>query len=236
MELGLLQDDRAIPGTADVFPELLPLGHEVRAALLPVLQQLDLDLGADEAGIPSSRMPEEERVYNAAVRARIDADTAAAKVIRRTILAMPAVRQMLAFLYHVARGQTVARSFIYENFFHAPFVQRFMEQEGIDEATAEASRRRCPFLLNLLDALGVIQSGRSEIAVRQFVVAPYLVQPHAGEDRALSRKRAEAMKAAWPDRTETLSQEDLSVLRELFGTELFNTTYSLARLPLIEDL
>ena len=235
MELGLLQDDRAIPGDDDVFPELLPLGHEVRAALLPALQQLDLTFPPDEEGIPSSRMQQGEDVYNAAVRTRINADPAAAKVIRRTILDMPAIRQMLAFLYHVVREEKVARSFIYENFFQAPFVQRFMEQEGIEEATPEASKRRCPFLLNLLDAAGVIDSGRREITLRQIVILSDLVRPHLGEEEALSRKRALAMKAAWPNRPETMSEEDLSVLRELFGAELLTAAYPLAHLPLIEE-
>ena len=230
-----MQDDRAISGDHDVFPELLPLGHEVRGALLPVLQQLDLTLPADEEGVPTSRMQEADSVYNAAVRARISADSAEASVIRGAILGMPAVRQMLAFLYHVARGETVARGFIYENFFQAPFVRRFMEQEGIEEATPEASKRRCPFLLNLLDALGVIESRRADIMVRQLVVTPDLVRPHADEDKALSRNRAQAMVAAWPDRPETLSAEDLSVLRELFGAELFTASYPLASLPLMKE-
>ncbi len=234
-ELGLLRDDRVTPGNEDVFPELTPLGHEVRSALLPVLRQLDLTLPPGGEGIPSSRMKESERVYNGAVRSRIDADAAAAKIIRRTILGMPAARQMLAFLYHVARRETVARSFIYENFFQTPFVQRFMEQEGIEEASPAASRRRCPFLLNLLDALGAIDSGSGDITVRQVVVTPDLVRPYAGEDEARSRNRAQAMAAAWPDRSETLSSEDLSILRELFGAEIFTPSYPLARLPLIGE-
>jgi superfamily II DNA or RNA helicase len=234
MELGFVQDDRSIPGNDDVFPELLPLGHEVRTALLPALEQLDLTW-PDEDGIPSSRMKEDEAAYNAAVRSRIAADPAAGKVVRGAILAMPAVRQMLAFLYHVARKVTVERSFIYENFFQAPFVQRFMEQEGIEEATLEASKRRCPFLLNLLDALGIIESGRNAVTVRQLVVTPDLVRPYAGEDEALSRKRAQAMIAAWPDHAETLSAEDASILRELFGAQLFTPAYPLAQLLLVEE-
>ena len=236
MELGLLQDDRAIPGGDDVFPELLPLGQEVRAVLLPVLQQLDLTLPPDSEGIPSSRMQENESNYNAAVRERISEDSKSAKIIRRAILGMPAIRQMLAFLYHVSRGETVARSFIYENFFQAPFVQRFLEQEGIEEATLEVSKRRCPFLLNLLDALGVIESSRSSIMVRQLVITPQLVQPYAGENEVLSRKRVKTMKAAWPARPQTLSAKDLSILRELFGAKIFTTSYPLAHLPLIKEL
>lgn len=235
MELGLLQDDRAIPGNGDVFPALLPLGHEVRAALLPALQQLDLAF-PDEDGVPSSRMKEDEAAYNAAVRERIAADPAAGKIIRSAVLGMPAVRQMLAFLYHVARRETVERSFIYENFFQAPFVQRFMEQEGIEEATLEASKRRCPFLLNLLDALGIIESGRNAVTLRQLIIMPDLVKPYAGEDEAQSRKRAQAMIAAFPDHPETLSAEDLSVLRELFGAPLFTPAYPLAGLQIIEEI
>lgn len=236
MELGLLQDDRSIPGNDDVFPELLPLGHEVRTALLPALEALDLTLPPDEEGVPSSRMKEDEAVYNAAVRDRINADPAAGQIIRSAVLAMPAVRQMLAFLYHVARREAVERAFIYEKFFQAPFVQRFMEQEGIEEATLEASKRRCPFLLNLLDALGIIESARSVVTLRQFVIMPDLVKPYAGEDETHSRKRAQAMIAAWPDHPETLSAEDLSVLRELFGAQLFTPAYPLAGLPLIKEL
>lgn len=104
------------------------------------------------------------------------------------------------------------------------------------EATLEASKRRCPFLLNLLDALGVIESGRNAVTLRQLVVMPDLVRPYAGEDEALSRKRAEALIAAFPDHPETLLAEDLSVLRELFGAPLFTQAYPLAQLPIIKEL
>lgn len=236
MELGFLQDDRAVLSNGEVFPELLPLGYDVRAALLPAMEKLDLTWPLDEDGIPSSRMKEDEAVYNAAVRAQIAADPAAGEVIRKAVLAMPAVRQMLAFLYHVARKKVVERSFIYKNFFQAPFVRRFMEQEGIEEATLEASKRRCPFLLNLLDALGVVELGHTSVTLRQLVITPDLVKPHPSEDEALSRKRVEAMTAAFPDQPETLLAEDLSILRELFGAALFTQVYPLAELTLIKEL
>ena len=110
-----------------------------------------------------------------------------------------------------------------------------MEQEGIEEATPEASKPRCPFLLNLLDALGLIESARSAITVRQLVITPDMVRPYAGKDEAHSRRRAQAMRAAWPDHPEALSAEDESILRELFGAGLFTPAYPLARLPLIEE-
>ena len=42
--------------------------------------------------------------------------------------------------------------------------------------------------------------------------------------------------AAFPDHPETLSTEDLSVLRELFGAPLFTPAYPLTGLPIIEEL
>lgn len=236
MEMRILQDDRATPGEENIFPELLPLGHELRAALLPALERLDLNLPMGEEEIPSSRMSEDESVYNAAIREIVETDSAAAKIIRSAIFGMPSVRQMLAFLYQVARQKTVSRAFIYENFFQAPFVQRFMEQEGIEEATLEASRRRCPFLLNLLDSLGVIKAERGEISIRQFVVMPDLVRAHAGEEESLSRGRSIRIRTAWPNRPHVLSTEDLSIARELFGADFFTSNYPFAELPILEEI
>ena len=235
MELGLLQDDRGIPNDDGVYPELLPLGHEVRQALLPVLQQLDLTLPFEQDGIPSSRMKMNEREYNRVIRETINSDRIARHTIRSAILGMPAVRQMLAFLYHVTRQEVVDRSFIYEKFFQAPFVRRFMEQEGIEEATPEASRRRCPYLLNLLDALGIIDSGHRTIKIQVLMIVPDLVRL-PDEDEVLSHKRAQVMKEAWPDRPNLLSEDDLIVLRELFGGELFTSSYPLSHLPIVLEL
>jgi len=236
MELGLIQDDRSVSAEDGVFPELLPLGCEVRSALLPAMKQLDLSFPIGEDGVPSSRMKENESVYNTIVLKQIDASPQAGVALRRAILGMPAVRQMLAFFYHVARTETLTRSFIYENFFRSPFVERFLEQEGIEPATFEASKRRCPFLLNLLAALGVIELGHRNVSVRQFVILPYLVQPHSGEDSALSLARAQAMADAWPSRSEVLSETDLSILRELFGSDLFTPSFAFSNLPLIEAI
>jgi len=74
------------------------------------------------------------------------------------------------------------------------------------------------------------------VTIRQIVITPDLVKPYVTEDELLSRKRVQAMKAAWPNHPETLSAEDLSILRELFGAELFTPAYSLTRLPLIEEI
>lgn len=236
MELAILEDDRRAPPGDLFIPELTPLGRELRAALEPSLRGVDLSFPVEEDGIPSSSMRENEEFYNSLVRSRVNADPAAARVIRRTILGMHAVRQMLAFLYHVARRENVPRSFIYEGFFQAPFVKQFMDQEGIEEATPEASRRRCPFLLNLLAALGVVETERQNIRVTGLVLTADLVRPYAREAQETSAHRLRAVRDAWPDKADALPPDDLSIVRELFGADFLTPRYLFKQAQFIEEL
>jgi len=181
-------------------------------------------------------MKENEDFYNSLVRDALISDPRAATAIRRTILGMHAVRQMLAFLYHVARQPVVARAFIYENFFQAPFVRQFLEREGIDEATQEAARHRCPFLLNLLSALGVVETGRQNITINALILTPDLVRPYRRESEETSLQRLHAVHAAWPANPDALSPEDLSIVRELFGAEFLTDRYPLQAAQFVEEL
>lgn len=235
MELGILEDDRRAPPGDTFIPALTPLGRELRAALEPSLKAVDLSFPVEGDGIPSSSMRDNEEFYNNLVRTRLTADAAAGRVIRRTILGMHAVRQMLAFLYHVARRENVPRNFIYEGFFQAPFVKQFMDQEGIEEATPEASRRRCPFLLNLLSALGVVETERQNIRVTGLVLTPDLVRPYAREAQETSTRRLRALRDAWPDKADALSPEDLSIVRELFGADLLTSRYLFQQAQFAEE-
>lgn len=224
MELGLLTDDRQYPG-GDYELELTPRGVELRAALGPVLSSVPLTFPRGDDGIPSTRMESDEAEYNAALRELIGADSNARRLLWRTVLGMHAAQQMLAFLYQITRAGTVRREQIYTGFFQAPFVRAFCDQEGIEEASLEASRRRCPFLINLLDACGIVSSGRETVAVDRFVLTPDLVRPYAAEDRSTSEARLRALKRAWPMAEDRLASEDLSIFRELYGPEFLTDAF-----------
>ena len=236
MELGLLEDDRRAPATGEFIPSLTPLGWELRAALEPKLKKIDLRFPPGEEGIPGTSMSEPEAVYNEVVSKALREDNAAAAVIRRVVLRMHAVQQMLGFLYHVCRSTHVERNIVYERFFKAPFVRQFMDQEGIEEATQEASRRRCPFLLNLLEAINVIKQDRSSIIVKSLVLIPALVRPYVREAEEDSIRRLYALAKAWPDNSEALSPGDLSILRELFGANFLTEDYPLKNAFFLHDL
>jgi len=232
MELGILTDDRNNPEATVFTPELTPLGEELFEALRPVLQKFDLSFPRGADGIPSSRMLANEDTYNAAIRSHIESDDTALQVVLRVFLRMPAVQQMLAFLYQIARAKEIARQTVYDQFFQTPFVRQFCDQEGIEEATLEASKRRCPFLLNVLEACGIVDAQRDLITVNKLMLVPALVRPYQREDLKLSLARLEAFAAAWPTSPELLSSEDLSILKELFGSTLLTADYYLDQLEI----
>jgi hypothetical protein len=164
MELGVLEDDRAVPSEVTFSPTLTPLGRELRQALEPYISDKDLRFPLDEDGVPSTQMALSDSDYNTILREAAHASDRARAVIRRVFLGMPAVGQMMAYLYHVARAAAVEKSQIYKEYFQTPLVRQYCDREGIEEATDEASKHRCPFLLNVLDALGTVDRGFGEAA------------------------------------------------------------------------
>jgi len=223
MELGVLEDDRRAAADVDFTPQLTPLGREFRAALENQLATLDLRFPPDDEGIPSSRMSGTDEDYLSAIRNVIE--QGGAETVFRVFLGMHAVQQMLAFLFQVARTEEVERRFIYENFFKAPFVKRFLDQEGIEEATEGASKRRCPFLINILDALGIVKGERSTVKLQRLALIPSMVSPFAREGQEASERRLRKIKAAWPHGAEQLDPEDISIVRELFGADFLTPEY-----------
>jgi superfamily II DNA or RNA helicase len=233
MELGILEDDRSAPAEGNFIPSLTPTGLILRKVLKNRLRKCDLSFPF-EGDVPSSRMAQNEEFYNGLLLQAAVKSDAAKKVVWDVLLGMRTVQQMLAFLYHVIRKDTIERSVIYEQFFQAPFVKRFCEQEGIEEATLEAAKRRCPFLLNILASCGVLVSERSCVHVNVLLLIPPLMQAHSREEESKVLARLASIKKAWPDKADTLDSEDLSILRELFGPEFLTEKYHLTRLQIHE--
>jgi hypothetical protein len=226
MELGLIEDDRGLGEEAAQNVGLTALGMELRRALEGVLANVDLRFGVDDEGVPSTRMAGDEDLYNTIIREAADSSAEVARIVHKVFLNMPAVEQMMRFLYQIARKRDVPKEFIYSGFFEAPFVQRFCEQEGIEPATLEASRRRCPFLLNVLAACRVLRSERSAVRVDMLVLTPALVQHHAREDPAVIMARFRGVVDAWPAQESLLDGAEVSILRELFGSDFLTDSYT----------
>jgi superfamily II DNA or RNA helicase len=234
MELGILPDDRTYAENEEYPLMLTPQGRKLFNALKPILDSLDLNFPRDEDGIPSTRMREDEDFYNQAIRDLINNSQEARIIFFSIFLRMNAVQQMLKFLFHVCREPIIRRQTIYGQFFQAPFVKQFCDQEGIEEATEEAAKRRCPFLLNILDACGVIQSHRNEINLSLILLIPNLVKSIDTEDDVRANARLKAIESAWPSNDNVLDEEDLSIVRELFGPAFLTDEYFLKNLETFE--
>jgi superfamily II DNA or RNA helicase len=234
MELGILEDERDSSPDHPFTPTLTPSGIALRRVLEPALQQIDLQFPFD-GGVPSSRMANDEEFYNNLILRAAGHSPAAKAQIYSVFLGMHAVQQMLAFLYHIVRAKTVDKATVYSQFFQSPFVKRFCEQEGIEEATLEAARRRCPFLLNILEACGVVKLERSHITILKLLLMPSLIQANSREDDAIVRTRLAAVEGAWPVDVKKVEAADLSILRELFGAAFLTATYHITTLELTEN-
>jgi hypothetical protein len=144
-----------------------------------------------------------------------------------TVLRMPAVVQMLSYIYQITRSISMERTGIYQEFFNTPFVKQFCDQEGIEEATEEASRHRCPFLLNLLESCGIIEQDGRIINVRKFLITGSILRSHRRESMEEAEIRAYKLSQAWPDKEGAIDAADISILRELFGREFLTKNYYL---------
>ena len=227
MELGLLEDDRAAPPGDDFIPELTPLGRELREAVKTFMRSKDLTFKQGDDGVPSTAMPLVESDYNDVFLRAASSSEETSALIHRVFLAMPAVQQMMAYLYHVARQEEVPKAQIYDEFFKMPLVRQFCDREGIETATEEAAKRRCPFLLNVLNALGVLEIERSSVRVKRLLLTPFLVRPVEREDEGTTKARLEGVRLAWHGKGQVLSTVDVSVLRELFGPDFLTEKYYL---------
>jgi superfamily II DNA or RNA helicase len=232
MELGLLIDDRSMSTSETYQLELTSLGYRLRHALEPYLKTISLQFPSDD-GIPSTRMMENETFYNNILRNAILNSMEIKQIVGDVFLEMRAVQQMLKFLYHIARKQFIEKEYIYEYFFQSPFVRQFCDQEGIEQTTTEAARRRCPFLLNILEGCNIIQLTRSSITINKLFLMPYLLELNSREDRANSVSRLRAIRTAWPNKIENISESDLVIVRELFGSNFLTNQYHLSELETV---
>ncbi len=236
MELGILADDRKLRADEIYKPKLTPQGQDLRNALKPLLRKLDLKFKNDDDGIPSTRMALGDEEYNRVVMEFLAKNHRARNLWLLAFLRMPATVQILSYLYQIARRVNVERPEIYRDFFNAPFVRQFCDQEGIEEATEEAARHRCPFLLNILELCGVIEQDRRTVTVKKFLITANVVRSHRRESIEEAEARAASLHKAWPDDETAMVSADVSTLRELFGRNFLTANYHLSEAEYIQFL
>lgn len=231
MELGIVTDDRTFGADEDVPLALTAAGKQLYSSLRTLLNSLDLKFEI-EGGVPSSDMALESKEYNDKIQDFLARNATARAIFLKTFVRMPAVVQMLLYFYRVVRTMSVSRTTVYSEFFETPFVMEFCDREGIEPATEEASKRRCPFLINVLDACGLV-SQNGDITVNRLLITAATVRIETSEKIEEAQQRA---RRAWDALSAgaKLSGEDVALLREAFGKDFLTDKYHLKESEYLE--
>jgi hypothetical protein len=191
--------------------------------LKPVFRKVDLSFKDKSEDVPSWEMSAPTSDFNNAISEFIRSNKKQGTFVSSVFLEMHAVGLMLNYIYRVERKATIPKSNIYQGFFKAPFIANYCDRNGIEAATDTGAEHRCPFLLNILEALGVIKQDRSDIEVLAFVVTNATMQIRQKEsDKDVLERIDKFLK----DST-GLSSEEISLLRELFGKDFLTAKYHL---------
>ena len=219
MELGLLVDFRS-DASAGVKILLTSDGLNLYNALLPLLNKIDMSFKEGGKAEISWAMNNESTI-NATIRSFLNEKPEAKALMSRLLLSTDAISLLLRYLYGVVRSAKVTKGKVYEEFFACPFVARYCEIKGIEVPTEEGAKHRIPFLFNILETLGIIEQGRSDITVKYFFPTYDLVKFEEGEDKNTVEQRISDLLEG------TISDDGLSMLRENFGAEFGSNNYYL---------
>jgi superfamily II DNA or RNA helicase len=221
MELGLIVDDRKVGADTEYVLQLTPKGKQFVEILKPVFKKIDFGFKDKNSDIPSWEMNTQPSQFNEAISKFINTNKKGGAFITNVFLEMHAVGLMLNYLYRVERKKTINKNSIYQGFFSAPFVANYCDRNGIEAATEEGAKRRCPFLLNILEALGIIKQETSSIEVLQFVLSKQTIQLKSKESEIEIFERI----AKIEKNPKSLSDEDVSLLKEAFGKDFLTDKY-----------
>lgn len=165
MELGLLYDDRNPPSKVDntTFSHLTADGKLLYSIINDyVVDDSFFDFNSSKD--VTWEMRHDAQYFNDFIKS-LPVDLK--KKLENIFFNMDAVTHMLKYLFHENKNKKkFVRSTIYSNYFTSPFIKRYFDMNGIEQDSEEGAKRRLPFILNILEAFGVITfTNRSNIEV-----------------------------------------------------------------------
>ena len=227
MEMGLVVDERKLSLEEEYVPRLTPKGERFYRALRPVIESVDLSVQDRDGDIPSWRMTTNPEDFNVAIKNLLTSHREEHLEVSNILLTMPAAGLMIQYLYRVERRPDIGKSELYETFFDAPFVRQFCDRQGIPYGTPEGRKRRCPFLLNILEALGAVEQSRREVHVRTFINSKQTLQFSSSIDPETIQSWMRGIDEFFETGTHQLSDDETVRLREEFGGNFLTPSYYL---------
>ena len=233
MEMGLITDDRTYGPGARYELSLTPEGKQLFDLLKPLVNKIDMRFSPISEGVPSWDMRLDTQQFNSALWDFIKGDKQKREFVQKLFLNMDAVSQMLNYIYKIERKKEMAKSSVYAGFFKAPFVQQYCDQNGIEEATEEGAKHRCPFLINILESIGIVSQARSAIIVNKFLISKETMQLRPKESEGDILNRINTLKAFLENPNMKLEEEEISLLKEAFGKDFLTDKYYLKDIEIL---
>lgn len=223
IELGFLYDDRNPDESidAETFKNLTPAGKTLYTILKKYVTDDDFyafnTTGKKEI---SWSMIHDESYFNDFIR-NLPSDTQ--NKLADIFLQMDAVKHMLIYLFHENKNTThFIKSKVYENYFTAPYINEYFEINGIEIPSLEGAKRRLPFILNILDAFGIITLNRSDFDICKL---PLLDCIFTTENYS-AKENISAVRAYYST-GELPSREQQTDLKLKFGSTFLTSSYSI---------
>ena len=226
MEFGWVVDDRNFAAGEQYELTLTPTGKEMFEKLKPLLSKINLKTKPSSDSVPKWDMIENASKFNEEL-AKFIKNSPDAKFIKKQFLKVRAVNQMLNYLYRVEQKTTVSKQAIYKGFFKAPFVSKFCDQNGIDVASDEGAKHRCPFLLNILEGLEILSQSQNEVKLKKFVISRDSFQLEEKEMEKEINARIQKYKIYVNDNKIEFERDEISKLKETFGKYMLTESFYL---------
>lgn len=149
------------------------------------------------------------------------------KIVRKVLLEMDAVNLLLRYLYAIQRKREITKTEIYNDFFEAPFVKQYLDRHGLDNPTADVRCRRIPFLLNILEALGIINQTSRKIEVLSFIPSKEVMKLDDKESIDVINERIYNLQNYTKTGEIVFEIDVISQLKELYGANFLTQEYYL---------
>lgn len=231
MEMGLLLDFRSSSQSETFDLILSENGLELYNLLEPLLETLDLSFdNSGKTGELSWKMNSESTI-NQKLSEFLEKDSELRDKVRDLFLEMDALALFLKYLYKNHDKTSFTKSELYNDFFEAPFVKSYLDRNGIDKPSEEGAKRRVPLLLNLLEALGIIKQGRSDIELLGFYPSPRLFDfVKDEENNSISEQITSKVKKYFVAEEDETTDIEKSVLKEEYGKYFLTKEYYIKKI------
>jgi hypothetical protein len=219
MEMGLVLDDRGInEEQSDLI--LTNTGKSLYKVLEPLLATLDFSFKNKESKAQSWEMELNPEQFTRGINAFLSSDKKAWEFFAKVMLQMDAVQQLVHFVYADLRKNQASKGTVYELFFKSPAVVQYCERNGIEPPSDEGSKRRLPFLISIIECMGIVRTDTSNVYIEKLLLCNAVVRLAEDETTDLLNRRKISIVQNQP-----LDDEVALRMREQLGKDFLTQNY-----------